>query len=626
VTTPSGRAAVGHLREWADAQAADADLLRRFRETGDSEALTTLVRRHGGTVLAVCRRLLPTEADAEDAFQATFLTLARRAAAVRDPAAVGSWLFGVAVRLCRKARVTARTRRAREQSGGPPTRSPDPVAAAAGREAEAIVLEEVGRLPDKFRGPLVLCGLAGLSREAAAQRLGWPEGTLSGRLAEARVRLRAALRKRGIAAPAVTVAAAAVSPALIAATVARVVSSVGTPSVVGAAALEQPRRLIAGCARGSVLALALAVAAWGAIDSAPPPPAVAAPPLKDPAGPWRKTVDLPAGDGRAATIAFSPDEKRLVVGYARAPNNGEIRVWDTVTGKEQKGLVAPLILPGYPRPDPPMSAVEAVAYAPGGKYVLASTTRNTDRAVLWDPATGDQIPPQMAFVDAAHVGFGPEGKTLVGAQYTWGERPNDQVGLDRLDVRVWETASGKEVAGLKVDAKLGNTVSTVAVSPDGKLVAWAYATFQNQADREADEKKPRGLRLWEPATGREREVETAAGGFTWAKFSADGRRLAAQVWSPEGRRLAVWDVDGLKRKVTVELSKERSPATMSPDFQLLATKASDGAVRLTDVQTGKEAAMLAGRSDATVLAFSPDGRTLAVGRKDGTVSIWTRGK
>ncbi len=183
----------------------DGHLLERFASRRDEEAFALLVRRHGPMVLGVCRRVLRHAQDAEDAFQAAFLILARRADSVRRRGALGGWLYRVAVR-------AALGLRARHAHGALEGRAvfgvEDPAAEAAWRELRPVLDEEVGRLPEKYRVPVVLCHLQGKTHEAAAAELGWPRGTVAGRLARARDLLRRRLTRRGVTLPAVGLSAA----------------------------------------------------------------------------------------------------------------------------------------------------------------------------------------------------------------------------------------------------------------------------------------------------------------------------------------------------------------------------------------------------------------------------------
>jgi RNA polymerase sigma factor (sigma-70 family) len=188
----------------------DEQLLDRFAARLDEtaeEAFTELVHRHGSMVLGVCRRILGDAHDAEDAFQATFLVLARKAGSVVRREKVANWLYGVAVRTAREARVRAARRRIREGRVSKPLRV-EPLHDSAPGELRAILDEELARLPARYRGPVVLCELEGVSRPEAARRLGIPEGTLSSRLARAKAQLRDRLAHRGLTLTAVMISTA----------------------------------------------------------------------------------------------------------------------------------------------------------------------------------------------------------------------------------------------------------------------------------------------------------------------------------------------------------------------------------------------------------------------------------
>jgi RNA polymerase sigma factor (sigma-70 family) len=149
----------------------DRDLLHHFARRHDAAAFAELVRRHGPMVLGVCRRLLGDKQDAEDAFQATFLVLVRKAGALPWREAVGGWLYQVAWRTAHKARVAAARRARHEREAGPRCPAPAPPGCGAeGRELHALLDEEVQRLPARQRLPLVLCCLEGLSKAEAARQ------------------------------------------------------------------------------------------------------------------------------------------------------------------------------------------------------------------------------------------------------------------------------------------------------------------------------------------------------------------------------------------------------------------------------------------------------------------------
>jgi RNA polymerase sigma-70 factor (ECF subfamily) len=181
-----------------DAGAADdAALLEAFVYRHDEGAFAALVRRHGPMVLGVCRRILRHEQDAEDAFQATFLVLARRAGDIRRPERLGNWLYGVACRTAARARrMAARRRNHERQAAAAPATSP--VEAVLWQDLRPVLDEEIRRLPERYRAPFVLHYLEGRTNQEAARQLGCPEGTVLSRLAWARQRLRRRLALRGI--------------------------------------------------------------------------------------------------------------------------------------------------------------------------------------------------------------------------------------------------------------------------------------------------------------------------------------------------------------------------------------------------------------------------------------------
>ncbi len=189
----------------------DEKLVSAYCDHRDDVAFATLVRRYGPMVLGVCRRVLGHEQDAEDAFQATFLVLARRAAALRDQTVLASFLHSIAYHLASKVKRAAGRRRKFE--GQAPSRPvANPSDELSWREVRAFIDEEIARLPAKYRSIFVLCCLESVSRQAAARRLGLKEGTVSSRLATARKRLSQHLARRGVELTAVLAAAALTTP------------------------------------------------------------------------------------------------------------------------------------------------------------------------------------------------------------------------------------------------------------------------------------------------------------------------------------------------------------------------------------------------------------------------------
>lgn len=192
---------IHHLRQvmlrqdgagWTDGQ-----LLASFIEKKDEAAFEAIVRRHGPMVFGVCRRLLRNHHDAEDAFQATFLVLARKAQSVRPRERVANWLLGVALRTGMKAKTLTAKRRGREKQV---TEMPEPEAVQQDqwRDLQPLLDQELNGLPENYRLPILLCDLEGKTIKEAAQQLGWPQGTLAGRLARGRKLLAKRLTNRGV--------------------------------------------------------------------------------------------------------------------------------------------------------------------------------------------------------------------------------------------------------------------------------------------------------------------------------------------------------------------------------------------------------------------------------------------
>jgi RNA polymerase sigma factor (sigma-70 family) len=219
----------------------DGQLLECFVSRRDDAAFEALVRRHGPMVLGVCRRVLGHVADAEDAFQATFLVLVRKAATVMPRELVGNWLYGVAHRTALEAKVVAARRRSRERQM---THVPDPEAPqeGVGPDWRPLLDEELSRLPDNYRVPVVLCDLEGRKRKDVARQLGIPEGTLSSRLATARRRLAKRLLRHGLT----------LTGGVLAAMMAVNTATARVPVVLMSTTLEAARKMTAGGAASAV--------------------------------------------------------------------------------------------------------------------------------------------------------------------------------------------------------------------------------------------------------------------------------------------------------------------------------------------------------------------------------------
>jgi RNA polymerase sigma factor (sigma-70 family) len=601
-------------------QPADRHLLERFLACRDEAAFAALVRRHGAMVLGVGRRLLHDADAAEDVFQATFLVLARRAASIRKRQALGSWLYGVAYRVAARARDAAASRRRRERRAAALAPA-DPAAEVTWRELGAVLDEELRRLPDRFRAPLVLCYLEGRTQDEAARELGCSKSTLRRRLEHGRDMLRRRLLRRGVVLSVGLLAAAlsqgpapaAVSAALVGATARAGVLSRAGPA--GATAVSpKVAALVDGVSRTTALtrlrvaAVVLAVAllgaggGWlahqGAAAKPAPPELEAAQPAADrPAAPpaaEQPRPDAPAEPrgpllrelhhgGFLRAVAFTPDSKVLMSG---GDEDRTVRLWDVATGKELVQMRAEKQLTG-------------MALSPDGTTVATGEIDGTVR--LWRAATGHPLATLKGHT-AIVVGlaFAPDGKAFASTG-------NDQ------RVCVWEVATGKLLHELP--DRLPESFC-VAFSPDGKTLA--------AGGRGAGLTIP----FWDVATGKGLRPLPGLQQEVWGlSFSPDGKCLAGAC-GRETPSLRLWDVALGKevRQLEAAGGARTAAVAFSPNGKLLASGRMDGELCLWEVITGGEIARVAAHHAQTygtyAVAFAPDGRTLASGGEDGVVRLW----
>jgi RNA polymerase sigma factor (sigma-70 family) len=297
----------------------DHDLVDRFLASQDEAAFQAILHRHGLMVFRVCRRALSREQDAEDAFQATFLVLARQARSIREQSSLASWLHGVAYRVALKTRSASARRREREMPTEEPDQRPALTDEVSWKELRSLLDEELARLPEKYRAPLVLCYLEGLTQDEAAQALGWAKITCRRNLERARELLGSRLARRGVTLSAVLfapllsecLAGPAVPPALLTSTAeAGAALAVGqaTKGAVSAQAVVLANGLVRSALAArlkSVGVLLLVVLAAGvgvasvarrADPGEPPPPVVQAEtaiPAGEPPTPALRKIDQP---------------------------------------------------------------------------------------------------------------------------------------------------------------------------------------------------------------------------------------------------------------------------------------------------------------------------------------------
>jgi RNA polymerase sigma factor (sigma-70 family) len=507
----------------------DADLLERFVTGRDEAAFELIVWRHGRMVLGVCRRVLRDEQEAEDAFQAAFLTLARRAAAIRRRTCVGAWLYRVAYRVALDAQDRAgRLATAAAQLEDVPSHVAGPAAAAEQRDLRRVLDAEVSRLPEKYRVPFVRCCCDGESSAALARELGCPVGTVEAWLTRARRRLRAGLARRGVTAPAALfgTAPAAVQTQLVIATVRSAAAGSVSPRVAVLAegvlkAMMMTRLKVAAAILVVVATVGLGAGLLAASRPGEPPPGVAPPaaeqmPPPQPAPP-PANGDQPAKNATPGRIyievVFPPNLIRLFTGS----NPSKIVAIDPETGKWTKVSDAA----GIVRVSPDTRAVAFL----------------NSKEELWVCDTQGKEKPVRLMEKAGRPNWSPDGKQLVSTK-------GDVVADDGWKTVTWQVnADGTARTQLKVP----DTDFVEDWSSDGK---W----FVTCSDRHPP--RGRGYQLYVMHTegGGERRLTKGGGLNCYARFSPDGRRIVYLHQERGVNSLHVMDTDGTNDR---EILKEK---------------------------------------------------------------------
>jgi RNA polymerase sigma factor (sigma-70 family) len=653
----------------------DAGLLERFCARGEESAFTLLVVRHGPMVLGVCRRLLGDTADAEDAFQATFVVFFRRVRSARRVGSLTGWLHGIAWRVANRARrsiLRALPETVADCDG--------PSAEAARREEAALLDEEISRLPERYRLAVVLCGLRGLSYEEAGRELGWPRSTVAHRLDRARQTLRRRLGKRGVSAVALAGAGRrAVRSNLVLDTVRAAMRSASraappTPALRLADGITHGsalmRRAAAAMVAFAVVGLAVGIGVPGDVNEPPAPPAeklADQPRLGDkaalPAGALARIGSARFQHGQILwNCTYSPDGK-LIASAGRGP----LRLWDARTGNllhhiacsswtgARDGLFSAdgknvMALDGLTarwfdvrtgkevrHRELPVLAVEDyrdLALAPHGDLVAV---RDDKALVVYDLSSGEE---RQRWTAADYwqsfFTFAPDGRTLVA--YEAG--PNGGCTLQFLDAR-----TGKRVRSL--EARDSSAATRFCFSPDGRtLVAWMYDLFVwdiaggkllhrlkfdglilTGGAYTPDGKavvvgtEDRDLLVIDPVAGKELRRITAGVGTDLIAFAPDGKTLLlanelrgvlTQLAWPTGQRLGA----------SAEPSSGLAQLRFSSDGQRL--RGWGQGLWEVDWRTGREECRFADPAGGSlrVAAFSDDGSRLVRQKGSGELTVW----
>jgi RNA polymerase sigma factor (sigma-70 family) len=583
---------LGELVSRPDRQTADRELLRRFSAEQDEAAFAEIVRRHGPMLLRVCQRILHNGHDAEDVAQAAFLLLAQKVASLSWHDSVAGWLFQTAYRLSLKARVAA-SRRAHHEAQAVLAQPPDPAAELTVREMQAVLDEELSRLPEKYRAPIVLCCLEGRSRDEAASCLGWSLAAVKDRLEQGRERLRARLARRGVLLGTALTSAWLLEGATCAGLSPHATALAAVQLATGQATLASllpPRvaELVKGVTTTmllsrvtivavTVIALALGGAAGvtrRSFDEAPPPPAQAqakpapAAPAAAPVQP--EAVALTGHKGAINAVAFAPGGKTV----ATAGADGTVRVWDTGTGVQLHRL------------EQPGKAV-GIAFSPDGKTLVASSVGQAGAVIGWGPDTGKQLwrNGDRQFGTSGAVTFSPDGKMVMAGC-------GGSIGAI-------QASSGKLLFLFRVQQ---GATTALACSPDGKLVAFGSGGT---------------ICMIDPATGRLLQIQRSKGTVTALAFLPGRTRIAV---ADGGKAVLTLDTTTGRKETAFEGTSVVRTLAVSADRKRVATVSADGTVLLWDA-SGKQERRFSARGMVDAVAFSHDGKRLATAGADGVI-VW----
>ena len=595
MTTANVSRILPHLRRAAgqhETALPDEELLRRYLSGRDQAAFAALVQRHGAMVFAVSQSVLRQRHDAEDVFQTAFLILARKAGTIRRSGGVACWLHRVAYRLALKARANSARRQAREAKAVPPATAESAGDALTWAELHAILHAELAGLPERFRGPLVLCYLEGLTQDEAAKRLGWTAATVKGRLQRGREMLRRRLERRGVALTAVLGAAltgqslaAPVSAALVETTLRAAGPAVGeTPSLAAplAGGLLRPRVP----ARAALSAVLLVVGlAWG-VGMLPPMPEGGEPAASErPAHGQIQRTDLygdPLPEGALVRLGSLRLRHAGLSDFVLPPNGKTILSaggsvvcsWDLATGRPVREI----------RLQGPAAPGLHGSLAPDGKLLVKL---HNNKLVVWETDSGKEIKQlPVEKEDWSSLYFSPDGKTVIAL--TW-----------KPAVLLWDWKKGTQRRIALPARRIGqDSTFHSCVSPDSKYLAAGGGAGEL-------------LCVYELATGQElHRLRCHAGTST---FAPDGKRLVVSSMynDKEGREavIRVFELATGKQAAQYPLGHEYSflSLTFAPDGKTLACGFSDRSC-LLDCTNGRVLQRLPDRP--IVMAFSPDGKTL----------------
>jgi RNA polymerase sigma factor (sigma-70 family) len=591
----------------SESELADRQLLDRFAADGDEAAFAALVQRHGMLVRAVCRRILRNDADAEDAFQATFLVLARKARSVRSGASVGPWLYSVALRLASRLRADTLRRSHREHASvrRPVVAMPDPTL----REVAAILDEEIAALPARLQSPLVLCYLEARTQDEAARELGWSVRTLRRRLTEGRQRLRTRLVRRGVSLSAALLSAglvhqqasatlppAAAAMARHAGAFAKALPSQASPRATALAHTCLRGMLVNRFSTLAVLTLVLGgIAGAGAATIWSLQWSVAGSSVfglgqelrdanADEADPASRLADaigdpLPLG----AVIRFGSNQ--LQIGYARLAitpdgktlvalsGGGIVYTFDAATGK----ALSKRVLGDRSR----MHGVIGTCLSDDGSTAsIGENTINGGHFTVWDVATGRQ---RFRLEKVSQCALSPDGNSVAVVEY---------LPSAKMMLRIYNVASGRPHDVAEFDNP-NIFIFGTRFTPDGKRLITPFIDNRNQ----------NGIAGCDVIAFRKLWEVTQASEFG---LSADGRIVFAYAQG----------TPGTLRAIDAETGKPAEGVKLPPGYRIAGRPVGlpDGRGLLVPLPSGEIATLdyREGRELRRFPAFPPDRRNIVL--------------
>ncbi|HEV3345175.1 MAG TPA: sigma-70 family RNA polymerase sigma factor [Pirellulales bacterium] len=636
----------------------DAELLHLFVERRDEQAIAALVARHGPLVMGLCRNMLRNEQDSADAFQATFLVLLKRAATIRKPASLASWLHGVACRVALRARAEAKRRQKHERLKS--EKAPEALSIQPERgETITLIHLELQKLPERFRLPVILCCLEGVSRDEAARRLGWTVGSLKGRLERGREMLRLRLARHGLIFSAAMLstlmaeqASAEVPAAVFSSTIKATILVAGEHSLAGHAISSQSLVLTEGVLKAMFITKLKTIAAlllvgcglvsgaWAFLEDRESRQGERQPIIVREDGGVR---DLAWSADGSVVVAISeifelaepePPQKPLA-GNVQKLIEGErpqapaltfhmnVKLLDAKTAELLKEKTAALVRTvGAEK-----YYISAIAVSPdkkhaaiAGQYAVIGRRGGAQYFVKLCDAQTWALVQELRDDDAVGVGalaFSPDGKALAMGGI-------NQLAEDGSFVKLWDVEADEITSPTKFAAKsLGGgipvrrkapewRVEYLAFSPDGTLLASGESGQQSHRAR---------VRLCDAATGvskRELDLGESKGPVSIA-FADGGKSLVSACGAVKS-----WNVQtGDELRTFGSQGWESFCVAVSHDGRHVAAagrKEGGDSTRLWDAKTGELKQTLRWQTPGmftSSLAFSPDGRSLAVGGQTG---------